>query len=408
MKDVSAARYPRALAYPKKRPQGVSKHKTPALASKRSPRSAKASLQQAHLRARDAQIAALRAQGLFLEEEYRDEIRVYMHEMEYVTSSSPSCMDQQPEIKWHMRPCHFSFRLRPETLYLTLNIIDRYVSRRVVFVKHYQLVGCAALWIAAKFEDAKERVPTVQDLVQVCRDTYDESAFIQMEGHVLSTIEWTLGHPTAEAWLRVLTTVARFLMEITLFYREFIKYSPSTIATASLTLARALCGAPRRLWEETQECIEVETVVKKYSYAFYSKAATFVVQYYLQGGRFVHHQPSPHLPLPVTPSRLPSTPSTAMSTPMGSVSSLSDMSDDMPLTPSTPPSSSDAFTVSFMTPPADVSDKENAGRAAAMLGVKTMSDVPQNLLPHDYVQLGRTALNSLNNIASPRPTTLVS
>ena len=110
-------------------------------------------------------------------------------------------MDQQPEIRWHMRPClvdflveiHFTFRLRPETLYLTLNIVDRYVSRRIVYIKHYQLVGCAALWIAAKFEDAKERVPTVQDLVQICRETYEESAFVQMEGHVLSTIQWTLG-----------------------------------------------------------------------------------------------------------------------------------------------------------------------------------------------------------------------
>src|ERR1700730_13190771 len=103
-------------------------------------------------------------------------------------SMSPTTsMDQQPEIKWHMRPClvdfiveiHFTFRLRPETLYLALNIIDRYVSRRIVYIKHYQLVGCAALWIAAKFEDAKERVPTVQDLAQICRDTYEESSFIQ-------------------------------------------------------------------------------------------------------------------------------------------------------------------------------------------------------------------------------------
>lgn len=334
-----------------------------------------------------------------------------------------------------MRPClvdflvevHFSFRLRPETLYLTLNIIDRYVSRRVVFVKHYQLVGCAALWIAAKFEDAKERVPTVQDLVGVCRDTYDESAFIQMEGHVLSTIQWSLGHPTAEAWLRVMTVgpcmedskvqhVARFLMEITLFYREFIKYAPSTIALASITLARTLCAKPRRPSDETPESLEVvdhldlrlatnvddlsETVVKKYSYAFYSKAATFVVQYYLQGWRFVH-QTSPQLPLPITPHRSPVTPSMTALSPMGSISSMSSMSeDDMPPTPGTPPSS-DAFTASFSS---FSDDKENMGRALEAFLGKHGTDVPPSLLPHEYVQLGRPALNSLNNISSPRPT----
>jgi len=185
-------------------------------------------------------------------------------------------MDQQPEIRWHMRPClvdflveiHFAFRLRPETLYLTLNIIDRYVSRRIVYIKHYQLVGCAALWIAAKFEDAKERVPTVQDLTQICRDTYDESAFVQMEGHLLSTIQWTLGHPTAEAWLRLLCCepcheetkvqhVARFLMEITLFYREFVRYTSSSIALGALTLACFLCGKGHHFIEDTNEFFEV-------------------------------------------------------------------------------------------------------------------------------------------------------
>lgn len=341
--------------------------------------------------------------------------------------SSIQSMDQQPEIRWHMRPClvdflveiHFTFRLRPETLYLTLNIVDRYVSRRIVYIKHYQLVGCAALWIAAKFEDAKERVPTVQDLAQICRDTYDESAFIQMEGHVLSTIQWTLGHPTAEAWLRLMCIgpsmedakvqhVARFLMEITLFHREFIKYSPSSIAQAALTLARFLCGKPRDMWEETEECFEVvdfldnrlakhvnelsEVLVKKYSYAFYSKAATFVVQYYLQGGRYVRPTLSP---LPATPIR---SPPSAVSTPMSSTTSVSDNSDDFPLTPSTPAFSSDPFGGY----PHTSSDKENMPKSfEPALNKHRIETSPEQYLPHDFVAFSRPALHNINNI-SPR------
>ena len=346
--------------------------------------------------------------------------------------SSTQSMDQQPEIKWHMRPClvdflveiHFTFRLRPETLYLTLNIVDRYVSRRVVYIKHYQLVGCAALWIAAKFEDAKERVPTVQDLVAICRETYEESAFIQMEGHVLSTIQWTLGHPTAEAWLRLhccgssaeetkVQHVARFLMEITLFYREFVKYTPSTISLAALTLARYICGKPSRFWEETAECLEVieyldtrlalhvndlsETLVKKYSYAFYSKAATFVVQYYLQGGRFTPRSlPS----LPVTPKR---SSSSAMSTPASATTTASDISDDMPMTPTTPSFSSDPFSGTYSS-----DDKENISSTFEPILNKLRIDTPpEQYLPHDFVTFGRPALHNLNNITSPR-TALVS
>lgn len=327
-----------------------------------------------------------------------------------------------------MRPClvdflveiHFTFRLRPETLYLTLNIIDRYVSRRIVYIKHYQLVGCAALWIAAKFEDAKDRVPTVQDLAQICRETYDESAFIQMEGHVLSTIQWTLGHPTAEAWLRLMCCgpcleepkvqhVARFLMEITLFYREFVRYTPSSIALAALTLGRFLCGKGRRVWEETEECLEIveyldnrlakhvndlsETLVKKYSYAFYSKAATFVVQYYLQGGCFTRQ---PLAALPITPTR---SPISAVSTPMSSATSVSDMSDDMPLTPTSPCFSSDPFTSSFISE----SDKENmpsSGTFEPVMNKHRGESPPEQYLPHDFVTFGRPALHTLN--VSPR------
>ncbi len=175
-------------------------------------------------------------------------------------------MDMQPELQWYMRPflvdflveIHQQFRLRPEVLYLSLNIVDRYVSKRVVYKKHYQLVGCAALWIAAKFEDAKDRVPTVRELADMCCKAYDDSAFIQMEGHVLQTIGWQIGHPTAEAWMRLACMgnineetktqhVARFVMEITLFHREFVGVKASIVTAGSLMLARYICGLPRHV-----------------------------------------------------------------------------------------------------------------------------------------------------------------
>jgi hypothetical protein len=433
MKEASSStRVHRNAVYSKKRPSphGVQKNpKSSALLpadglARRTPRPTKyASIQQ---KEREARIQALRREGIILEEEYRDDIREYMYQMEKQTMSSTASMDQQPEIRWNMRPClvdflievHFTFRLRPETLYLTFNIIDRYVSRRVVFTKHYQLVGCAALWIAAKFEDAKERIPSIGDLVSICRDTYEESAFVQMEGHVLTTIEWSLGHPTAEAWLRLLCCgsfveeakvqhVARFLMEITLFYREFIQYLPSDISQASLTLARYLCGKSRRVWEETPEVLDIidhldmrlannvndisEILVKKYSYAFYSKAATFVVQAYLEGKRFP--LPAP-LPFPVTPRR---NSSSVLSTPTSSTTSASDLSDDMPLTPVTPAFSSDPFSSSMSS-----DDKENVSTTFEPVMNKIYADnVQEQFLPHDFVTIGRPALHSYNKITSP-------
>jgi hypothetical protein len=65
------------------------------------------------------------------------------------TAASVELIDLQPELQWYMRPylvdflieIHQQHALRSETLYLAMNIVDRYVSKRIVFKKHYQLVG---------------------------------------------------------------------------------------------------------------------------------------------------------------------------------------------------------------------------------------------------------------------------
>lgn len=90
MKDVSISSTRQSrnpLVYPKKRPSphGITKsRKSPLLPAhgpvRRTPRSAKSALvQQRH---RELQILALRREGVLLEEEYRDEISYYMHDME--------------------------------------------------------------------------------------------------------------------------------------------------------------------------------------------------------------------------------------------------------------------------------------------------------------------------------------
>lgn len=209
--------------------------------------------------------------------------------------------------------------------------------------------------------------------------------------------------------------VARFLMEITLFYREFVKFPPSSIALGALTLARYLCGKGRRIFEETEECLEIvellderlakhvndlsETLIKKYSYAFYSKAATFVVQYYLENGRF-QRQPAPTLPM--TPVRAYSS---KVTTPMSVSTTASDLSDDMPATPTSPHFSSDFFSSSYMS-----DDKENYPSSPTFEPVINKHDTdptPDQFLPHDFVAYSRPALHNLN-VSSPRPSAMVS
>lgn len=48
---------------------------------------------------------------------------------------------------------HLKFKLVPETLYLTINLIDRYLQSVNVNREKLQLVGVTAMLIASKYEE---------------------------------------------------------------------------------------------------------------------------------------------------------------------------------------------------------------------------------------------------------------
>ena len=85
--------------------------------------------------------------------EYVDDIFEYMKDLEVQTLPKSDYMDLQKDLTWKMRSIladwlvevHSKFRLLPETLYLTMNIIDRFLSLRVVAVAKLQLVGVTAM-----------------------------------------------------------------------------------------------------------------------------------------------------------------------------------------------------------------------------------------------------------------------
>ncbi|KAF2007221.1 G1/S-specific cyclin CLN2 [Amniculicola lignicola CBS 123094] len=191
-------------------------------------------------------------------DEYQEDIMDHMENMEAQTMPDVNSIDIQTEIQWFMRPflldflveAHAAFQLLPETLFLAVNLLDRYCSRRVVYKRHYQLVGCAALLIAAKYGDKKDRVPTVRELKSMCCSLYDDEMFTQMEWHVLQTLDWSVGHPTVDAFLQIALAevaydaevehMALYIAEIALYHREFVSARPSVLARSALALARCI------------------------------------------------------------------------------------------------------------------------------------------------------------------------
>jgi hypothetical protein len=212
-------------------------------------------------------------------EEYQEDIMDHMEYMESQTMPDVNSIDIQTEIQWFMRPylldflveAHAAFQLLPETLFLAVNLLDRYCSRRVVYKRHYQLVGCAALLIAAKYGDRKDRVPTVRELKSMCCSLYDDEMFTQMEWHVLQTLNWMVGHPTVDAFLQIALNeveydpevehMTLYITEIALFHKEFVSTRPSVLAKSALALARCILSRTQAATVEWAGAYDPQTVM---------------------------------------------------------------------------------------------------------------------------------------------------
>lgn len=200
---------------------------------------------------------------------------------------------------------HAAFALLPETLFLTINLLDRYCSKRVVYKQHYQLVGCAALLIAAKYGDKKDRVPQINELNNMCCGLYDSGMFTQMEMHVLNTLDWTIGHPTVDFFTQLIVAeeaddrevehMAAYLCEIALYHRDFVSTKPSIMARASLALARAILGRAEvndGAWDSVEHSTVVTlsqhlhqpsvTLSRKYSSTHMSRVSATLTEFLAQ------------------------------------------------------------------------------------------------------------------------------
>ncbi|XWW99749.1 hypothetical protein V2A60_007761 [Cordyceps javanica] len=275
-------------------------------------------------------------------EEYLEDILQHMANMEEETLADANLIDMQREVQWFMRPylidfiieAHAAFTLLPETLFLTINLLDRYCSKRVVYKHHYQLVGCAALLIAAKYGDKKDRVPQITELNNMCCGLYDSGMFTQMEMHVLNTLEWAIGHPTVDFFTQLMAAeerddaevehMAAYLCEIALYHRDFVSTKPSMMARASLALARAILGRPEvndGEWAHTENVTLLTlsqhlsqpspTLARKYATPELSRVSQKLSDFMAEQAalaRRVADPPTPPMEMSTKPSHIYSTP----------------------------------------------------------------------------------------------------
>ncbi|KAG2671261.1 hypothetical protein I3760_14G125400 [Carya illinoinensis] len=177
-------------------------------------------------------------------------------------------MDSQPEINVKMRAIlidwlievHRRFELMPETLYLTINLIDRYLSMKIVSRRELQLVGISSMLLACKYEESYSLL--VYNLVCISDYAYTSNQILVMEKSILENLEWYLTVPTPYVFLvryikasigpdQEMENMVFFLAELGLMhYPTTILYCPSMIAAAAVYAARCTLNK-NPFWNET-------------------------------------------------------------------------------------------------------------------------------------------------------------
>ncbi|URE28612.1 hypothetical protein MUK42_18201 [Musa troglodytarum] len=161
--------------------------------------------------------------------EYVEDIYSFYRQTEVTSCVSPDYMSQQFDINEKMRAIlvdwlievHYKFELMEETLFLTVNIIDRFLARQTVARKKLQLAGVTAMLLACKYEEVS--VPVVEDLILIsdraytreevldmvillfsasAADCWEGFVFSMMERLIVNTLQFNMSVPTAYVFMR--------------------------------------------------------------------------------------------------------------------------------------------------------------------------------------------------------------
>ncbi|KAI7735907.1 hypothetical protein M8C21_008622 [Ambrosia artemisiifolia] len=174
------------------------------------------------------------------------------------------------------------YKLLPDTLYLTVSYIDRYLSVNVLNRQRLQLLGVSSMLIASKYEEITP--PHTEDFCYITDNTYTKQEVVKMEADVLKTLKFEMGNPTVKTFVRRFTRLAQedydtpnlqleflsyYLAELSLLEYSCIKFLPSLVAASVAFLSRFMLKPESHPWNlaleklsgykpsDLKECVEI-------------------------------------------------------------------------------------------------------------------------------------------------------
>lgn len=211
-----------------------------------------------------------RDDAMFSSDEYAHDIIKYMLNRQKKFRPCPNAFTRQAQVTEEMRSILVDwisdvvkeYRIQRETFHLAIMLIDRVVSCLNVDKVQFQLVGTAALMIAAKYEEIFP--PEITEYAVITDMTYKVPEILRMERFLLMKFNYIVSLPTS-AWfgacfgkrMRFTYKMAKtmnYLLDLTLIDYDFVRYRPSDIAAAAACFTNVQVGKeawPKHMVEET-------------------------------------------------------------------------------------------------------------------------------------------------------------
>ena len=192
--------------------------------------------------------------------EYLDEIynNLLSDEEELKYRPKMGYMTWQSDINEQMRAIlidwlvevHYRFRLKSETLFQTVWIIDTYLSLVEITRAKLQLLGIASLLISCKSNEIY--YPHLNEFTDITDGAYIKNELIEMEKKVLKILDFNIIAPTPNDFYNIIAKafcfdekqfyLGKYFLESALIDYRMIKYNPSVIACSCAYIVMKFFG----------------------------------------------------------------------------------------------------------------------------------------------------------------------
>lgn len=197
--------------------------------------------------------------------EYVKDIHSHLKKIETKYRADPTYLSKQSimrhkhrftVVNW-MIEMHQKFQLNNATLFLAVNLLDRFLSLQDISLKNLQLLAATCMFVASKYEDLQ--YPISSEIVEISSHAFSKEELLKMERILLKELDFNITVATVYPFLKRYLKCARcdfnqlalayYLAELSLLEEASLYYLPSQISSACIYIAGRLCQK-KNSWDD--------------------------------------------------------------------------------------------------------------------------------------------------------------